>query len=137
MREGVLLIGMLNSVHFANWLERNQFIDRVIYLYPSRQYRELHPKISEIVSKNDSIKIIKLIPILKISVIIEFLLDTQWLQWLKYFSRTRRLNRLLTKNTFSKIHALEIQHAGYLLTDALPRNHRLNNVIVTNWGSDI
>ena len=38
---------------------------------------------------------------------------------------------------FTKIHALEIQHAGYLLNEALPTDRSFDNVIVTNWGSDI
>ncbi len=137
MRERVLLIGMLNSVHFANWLERIQFIDRDIYLFASRQYRNLHPKISHIVSKNPRVKIVNLFPILGVSVYLEFLLDTRWFKWLEYFSRTRRLERLLRKYTFTKIHALEIQHAGYLLNEALPADRSFDNVIVTNWGSDI
>jgi glycosyltransferase involved in cell wall biosynthesis len=137
MRERVLLIGMLNSVHFANWLERIQLIDQDIYLFPSRQYRDLHPKIADIVSKNHSIRILSLVPSLRISVYLEFLLDTKWLAWVKYFSRKHRLSRLLIKNRFTKIHALEIQHAGYLLNEALPRDRLFDNIIVTNWGSDI
>ena len=137
MSERVLLIGMLNSVHFANWLERIQFIDRDIYLFASRQYRNLHPKIRNIVSKNPRVKIVNLLPIPGISVYIEFILDTRWFNWLEYFSRTRRLERLLSKYIFTKIHALEIQHAGYLLNEALPTDRLFDNVIVTNWGSDI
>jgi glycosyltransferase involved in cell wall biosynthesis len=137
MREFVLLIGMLNSVHFANWLERIQSIDKVIYLYPSRQYKTLHPKIAHIVSNNPSIKIVSVIPILRISVYLEFLLDTRWFKWLPYYSRENRLTRLLRKTRFSKIHALEIQHAGYLLYASLPNDRLFDNVIITNWGSDI
>lgn len=128
---------MLNSVHFANWLERIQSIDREIYLYPSRQYKSIHPKIIEILDGNQSISIVSLIPNVKFSVYIEFLLDTKWFRWAKYFSREKRLNRFLIKNSFSKIHALEIQHAGYLLRRALPREKDFSNIIVTNWGSDI
>ena len=137
MRERVLLIGMLNSVHFANWLERIQFIDRDIYLFPSRQYRNLHPKIANILSKNDSVRVITLVPNIEMSVYLEFLLDTRWLVWLKCLSRKRRLSRLLKEVRFSKIHALEIQHAGYLLYEALPPEIIFDNIMVTNWGSDI
>jgi glycosyltransferase involved in cell wall biosynthesis len=137
VRERVLLIGMLNSVHFANWLERIQFIDRDIYLFASRQYKNLHPKISQIVSKNPRVKVVNLFPNPGISVYLEFLLDTRWFKWMEYFSRRRRLERLLRKHRFTKIHALEIQHAGYLLNKALPTERLFDNVIVTNWGSDI
>jgi glycosyltransferase involved in cell wall biosynthesis len=137
MSEKILLIGMLNSVHFANWLERIQLIDREIYLYPSRQYKSIHPKIAKILNNKQSISVISLIPNVKLSVYLEFLLDTKWFRWVKHFSRENRLNRILTKNCFSKIHALEIQHAGYLLRRALPREQEFKHIIVTNWGSDI
>ena len=137
VREKILLIGMLNSVHFANWLERIQFIDRDIYLYPSRQYRNLHPKIIEIVSRNKAIKVIYLIPNVRISVYLEFLLDTKWFRWVNLFSRKNRLNRILRNKQFSKIHAIEIQHAAYLLYSSIPRELTFKNIIVTNWGSDI
>jgi glycosyltransferase involved in cell wall biosynthesis len=137
MRKNILLIGMLNSVHFANWLERIQFIDRNIYLFPSRQYKNLHPKINEIVSKSNSIKVVTLVPNLRLSVYLEFVLDTKWFHWSKYFSRKNRLNRLLRKKQFSKIHAIEIQHAAYLLHNSLPPELTFENIIVTNWGSDI
>jgi hypothetical protein len=137
MREKILLIGMLDSVHLANWLERIQFIDRDIYLYPSRKYRKLHPKIMHMLRENSSIKVIKFVPSKRITVYLEFLLDTTWFHWLHFFSRKNRLNRLLYKNQFSKIHAIEIQHAAYLLASALPCEMSFNNIIVTNWGSDI
>lgn len=137
MAKKILLIGMLNSVHFANWLERIQYIDHEIYLYPSRQYERIHPKIAEMQRNNKSIHIITLIPVLKLSVYIEYLFDTRWFQWLNIFSRESRLKRLLKKGSFSKIHALEIQHAAYLLCEALPKERSYNNLIITNWGSDI
>jgi len=137
MTKKILLIGMLNSVHFANWLERIQYINHDIYLYPSRQYKSIHPKIADMLTKNKSINVVSLIPNVKVSVYLEFLLDTKWFRWSKHFSRGNRLNRLLKENSFSKIHALEIQHAGYLLRWALPREQEFNNIIITNWGSDI
>jgi glycosyltransferase involved in cell wall biosynthesis len=137
MNKSILLIGMLNSVHFANWLERIKFMDTDIYLYPSRQYKNLHPKITEILREHKSIKVISLIPNARLSVYLEFLLDTKWFCWISIFSRKNRLSRLLRRNKFSKIHAIEIQHAGYLLHTALPPELKFNNIIVTNWGSDI
>jgi hypothetical protein len=137
MTKKILLIGMLNSVHFANWIERIQFLDQEIYLYPSRQYKNIHPKIAEILSKNESVSVVSLIPNVKLSVYLEFLLDTKWFRWAKHFSRENRLKRVLIKNHFSKIHAIEIQHAAYLLYKALPREMTFRNIIVTNWGSDI
>jgi glycosyltransferase involved in cell wall biosynthesis len=133
----ILLIGMLNSVHFANWLERIADSDLEIHLFPSRQYRHLHPKIKALNKNFENISVKKLPLPHSISVYLEFLLDTKWLKFLKYLSRSARLHRLLAKNEFHRIHAIEIQNAGYLLTESLPTNGNFRNIIVTNWGSDI
>jgi len=137
MPKKILIIGMLNSVHFANWLERISSLDAEILLFPSRQYRDLHPKIKKIVSQGNSIKVIKLLPIQRFSVFLEFALETRWLKYFNFYSRKARLSRILRKKKFDKIHAIEIQHAGYLLKDALPNDILFENIIVTNWGSDI
>ena len=137
MPKKILIIGMLNSVHFANWLERISRLDAEIFLFPSRQYRDLHPKLKKILGQESSIKVIKLLPIQRFSVLLEFALETRWLNFINFYSRKARLSRLLRKKNFDKIHAIEIQHAGYLLKDALPNDIEFNNIIVTNWGSDI
>ena len=137
MPKKILLIGMLNSVHLANWLERIADSEFEIHLFPSRQYRHLHPNIKVIASKFGNISVVKLPIPQRISVYVEFLLDTKWLKFITYFSRSSRLRRLLAKNEFHKIHAIEIQNAGYLLMESLPKNGNFRNIIVTNWGSDI
>jgi glycosyltransferase involved in cell wall biosynthesis len=137
MSKKILLIGMLNSVHTANWLERIQFLNLEIHLFPSRQYKKLHPKIEEIVKNNSNVTLNKLIHPQFLSVYLEFLLDTRWLNWASLFSRKSRLEAMIRKNSYLRIHALEIQHAGYLLTESLPQDLELNNLMITNWGSDI
>ncbi len=137
MPKELLLIGMLNSIHLANWIDRIVGTDLVIYLFPSRQYRKLHPKIKEqIRSYPDNLKVVKLIPG-RVSPYLEFLLDTKWFSGIKYFSRRNRLARLLSKRHFFKIHAIEVQHAGYLLAEVSEITPIQSDIIVTNWGSDI
>ena len=137
MPKKILIIGMLNSIHFANWLERITEIDCEIYLFASRQYRHLHPKAKFLIKNNSSIHLVSLLPFQRLTVYFEYTLDKSWFGWVKFLSRKARLTRLIKKYEFSKIHALEIQHAGYLLVEALPRNQKFNNIIITNWGSDI
>lgn len=137
MRKKILLIGMLNSTHMGNWLERISQLDADIYLFPSRRYRELNPKIKSIIENNSSINTIKVHSNQKISVYAEFLLDLAWMKYLKHFSRSGRLKRLLREQNFDKIHAIELQHAGYLLSESLPGEKKFTNIIMTNWGSDI
>jgi glycosyltransferase involved in cell wall biosynthesis len=137
MHKEVLLIGMLNSIHTANWIERLAGTNLVIYLFPSRQYRTLHPKIQEqLKNYPNNLKVIKLVPG-KISPYLEFLLDTKWFSGIQYLSRKSRLIRTLKKRDFFKIHAIEVQHAGYLLVEVSEKMSIQSDIILTNWGSDI
>jgi hypothetical protein len=48
------------------------------------------------------------------------------------------LRKFLKKNKFDYIHCLEIQGAGYLLSDSLDGSASIaSKIIITNWGSDI
>ncbi len=137
MPKKILIIGMLNSIHMANWIERLIVTNDVFYLFPSRQYRRLHPKIVELIKKYPGkFKVIQLLPG-GISAYLEFALDTKWFRAIRYFSRKNRLIRVIRKGNFSKIHGIEIQHAGYLLAEVSDQYQFKSDVIVTNWGSDI
>lgn len=137
MPKKILIIGMLNSIHMANWIDRLAGMDIVVYLFPSRQYRYLHPKIRKQIENNSKkFKVIQLIPG-KYSTYLEYLLDTKWLSGIQFLSRKNRLARLLKTHHFHKIHAIEMQHAGYLLVEANEMSLIQTDVIVTNWGSDI
>jgi hypothetical protein len=51
--------------------------------------------------------------------------------------RAKRLTKVLKTTTPDFIHALELQGAGYLLTEVDPEILKPSKLIVTNWGSDI
>lgn len=135
----VLAIGMLDSVHFARWLW--QFTDEQIdfSIFASKKYRNLNPLlVSLLESKNKAS--FKLVSCRKSGRATGYF-DYIRFEMLRRFGlsniRKNHLSKLLTRNTFDYIHALEIQGAGYLLAQMSELKLRDSDVILTNWGSDI
>lgn len=137
MRKKILIIGMVNSVHLANWIERIAHLNLEIHLFPSRHYRKLHPKLEALMHTHKNIILINCLRSHSLSIYLEYALDTKPLSFFKKFSRSSRLRRVLEATTYQKVHAVEIQHAGYLLSRSIPLGFKSKNIIVTNWGSDI
>lgn len=133
------MIGMLDSIHLARWLE--QFADEEIdfTLFPSKRFRRTHRKLKSLLTDNQISARYKLA-------------TTKFVQYSGYFdylenevsglfgvhnSRSQKLIRLLTRSQFDYIHAIEIQGAGYLLSNLKSDVLKFSKVILTNWGSDI
>jgi glycosyltransferase involved in cell wall biosynthesis len=137
MTKRVLLVCMFDSIHSAHWIERFVDSDVVIELYPSKKFRQLHPKIVKLLSESSNIKLAtrsRLIP-LGLLGYFDFLLNVVFQKSGCTKNRLKWLQRHLNKSSFHFVHALEIQGAGYLTAQlALSSDSQL---IVTNWGSDI
>ena len=58
-------------------------------------------------------------------------------RFVKLNLRALFLKRILAKHTFTFVHALEIQGAGYLIEEASRGRRDSHQLILTNWGSDI
>lgn len=138
-RKRILVIGMLDSVHFARWLK--QFEDQEIdfYILASKKYRRIDPLLVSLSSNSLSARYVHIgfQSFSKISGYLDFaIFETS-----KRISRTntRRivLCRILKKWKFDFVHALELQGAGYLLSSVDRKLFSKSKVIVTNWGSDI
>ena len=132
MRE-ILVIGMLDSVHLARWLNQFENSEIQITLFPSSKYRFLHPTIRNLLlSKN--------ISLYRSS----YLLRSKFSGYLDYFifeflkiSRSKQLKKMILQNNFNLVHLIEIQHAGYLFIEANLPTERNFKVITTNYGSDL
>lgn len=135
----ILLIGMLDSIHVGRWMSQFEGTDTTFVLYPSKKFRRINPLILKLLSKNSNI---------------EARLYNRWVPKgmfgyfdyafkvlplsLKIDLRALYLQKILKKNKFDYIHALEIQGAGYLLAQSLLDLHdSIAKTIVTNYGSDI
>lgn len=133
-RKKVIVICMLDSSHSARWLSqfRNQQVD--FTLIPSTPNRKVHPTIRELIlNSSDSATY-------KLSQAFQFLTIPIWSLDVVLGNRLRGfiVSRISKKHESDYIHALELNHAGYIASKAsgfgLAKNTR---IISTNWGSDI
>lgn len=135
----VLVLGMLDSVHLARWL--NQFIQENIdfIIVSSKKYRKIHPLMQSLVRSKHKARY-QLVSTPKA------LLLAGYFDFLKIYldrvfglrnHRVRFIEKVLCTKRIDYIHAFEIQGAGYLLSEIQPRLLSQPKVIVTNWGSDI
>jgi len=134
-REKVLVVCMLDSIHSARWLTlfKDQEID--FYLFPSTPNRKIHKQLKSLIKGspkcNANFRLAN--PVARFSIVIWFL-GLVSSNLLPAFL----LKRIVIKEEIQKIHAIELNHAGYLVQKAcslgLPKNTK---IISTNWGSDI
>ncbi len=134
-RTQVLLIGMLDSIHVARWL--NQFKDSSIdfHIFPSKKFRKIHLELLAL-SKCNSYKIFGLPRAERFAGYLDFVKYVLPAK-MGFESRRRALNKILRHTSFDFIHALELQGAGYLVESLDDELLRSPSLIVTNWGSDI
>lgn len=137
-RRKVLVVAMLDSVHTARWLA--QFVDENIdfYLYPSRKFKKINPDLCNLLD-NQKIANFRTLPFfnpIKFAGYLDFLLFVTVKKISFLDLRRLYLTWIISRKTFDYIHALEIQGAGYLCLEAIPKNFD-KDFIVTNWGSDI
>ena len=138
-RKRILVIGMLDSVHFARWLK--QFEDQEIdfYILASKKYRKINPILTSLYRNTTSAKYMhfRFQSFSRISGYLDFVI----FEIIKKISgtniRLKVLSRILKKWNFDYVHALELQGAGYLLSSVDRLLFSKSKVIVTNWGSDI
>ena len=131
----ILIIGMVDSIHTAHWVERVIDMNCEIDIYPSRTHRKIHPLLLKLLEDNQNLKLLQSFPSQQLSPYLNYIIksihfDSLNLQcWL--------LKRVINRKSYSHIHCLEIQHAGYLLLEAKTAIEPRTQVICTNWGSDI
>jgi hypothetical protein len=135
----ILVIGMFDSIHFARWLEQflNQDLD--IMVLPSKKFRRVNKNLKSLLESNSNIKYGNFLYNLKVSAYIDYFLEKTFRFIPGHDFRVLLLNNILRQHDFYRVHALEIQGAGYL---CLSWTEKFNTefqskLIVTNWGSDI
>ena len=133
-RKKVIVVCMLDSSHSARWL--SQFKDQQVdfTLIPSTPNRKVHPTIRDLVLNNNNSATYSL------SRTFKFLAIPIWALDLILRNRFRGLivSHISKKHESDYIHALELNHAGYIATKASRFGVATNTrIISTNWGSDI
>ena len=123
---------MFDSPHFANWLSLHSDQPIDFRLVPSSPHRRIHPTLSGLQSAGHPAKYSWSTATSSAAVPI-WLVD-------KFFFRvlgSRILRQEIRNFRPDFIHALELQHAGYIALAALRKGAVDAKLILTNYGSDI
>jgi hypothetical protein len=139
MVKRILIVGMLDSIHLARWLE--QFKDEKLHIsiFPSRKYRCIHPQLWRLTQSRNiaHFQIVGIWPKIFKFGHIDFILKEIVGKLFVGSNRVNKLRKILKKNDFELIHAIEIQGGGYLIGSIEKNFLRNSKLILTNWGSDI
>ena len=131
----VILVCMVDSIHTARWLSTFSGEKISFILMPSTPNRSVHPIIKKLIIGNPNQKAtVEIRPFKgKLSIPL-WLLD----KLVRDRIRGALLTRLIKSIQPDYVHALELNHAGYIMSHAQSR-YKLNLVkfMATNWGSDI
>ena len=128
---------MFDSIHSGRWL--SQFTDQEIdfVLFPSKKFKRIHPKLLKLINEKSqaTFSVAHPLRIIRILGYLDFALFVQIPKLIKINLRAKYLRKVLHKEKFDYVHALEIQGAGYLCDEAIDKKDF--KFILTNWGSDI
>lgn len=132
----LLIIGMADSIHLANWLQNMSSVPVEVTLVSSSPHRRIHQKIVELMSPSSR-------SVMRLNM-------PNWsrrfglLLWMVDRLLSERLRGLLVRNLIKTlepdlVHIVEFQHAGYILLRALskPMSWRRPVIMSSNYGSDI
>ena len=139
MREKVCIVGMLDSVHLAKWLEnfKDSGIDFVIF--PSKKFKHLHPILYKLTDSKDSSSYrlySRFVPRVLQGYFAYLLFDSY--PPIGNIVRCWILNKIIKRRSIPIVHALEFQGAGYLINSMIDKyGEKKFKLIVTNYGSDI
>jgi glycosyltransferase involved in cell wall biosynthesis len=134
-RKSVLVVCMLDSIHTFRWLENFQDSQIDFYLFPSTPNRKIHQGVSDLKKNSESNQATyKLLYSRKYLSILLWALDLVCRNRLRGFL----LDRANKKYKFDLTHAMELNHAGYIVSST-PKKSLLRDseIISTIWGSDI
>jgi len=127
----VVIVAMLDSVHTYRWLENVKDLPYRYILFPSSPHRRIHPGIKELLRGRDAACEVVLPRFLNCLSLPLWVID----RFLNDRARGKLLENVIIRSRSTTVHAIEIQHAGYLTLKASLEDHIA--LYVTNWGSDI
>lgn len=130
----VVVVGMLASPHLARWLHAKRTENVNVILFASTPFRAPHPLLQELIDGhfelNCNVWSYRLGTPPSHSFVQRFTGELR---------RARELRKVIAQTNPALIHAVELQHAGYVAARAL-RTLQPNNrppLSIVNWGSDI
>lgn len=133
VKKKVLVVGMLDSIHLARWLKQFVGTELNLLVFPSSYFRFPHPNLLEL--QNSTIHIGGATFFKSFLGYIDSLVTFRFFgNRFGQYMRQLYLELLVAIYRPDIIHAIEIQHAGYLVSSIKGGSNRR---ILTNWGSDI
>jgi glycosyltransferase involved in cell wall biosynthesis len=128
---------MFDSIHLARWLSQfeNEKID--FTLFPSKKFKYVNYDLLKLISskKAATYKFAKPYFVFKYIGFLDYLFNVA-LKKIGLNLKLISLKNVMLKNTFSYIHAIELQGAAYLY-DLLPKDMQDRSLLIlTNYGSD-
>jgi glycosyltransferase involved in cell wall biosynthesis len=121
---------MVDSIHVARWIAQFDASEVEFTLFPSTPNRRVHAMIKDMMAKNGNIKIVPFGGKLSIPL---WGMDLIFSDYLRGFL----LRGILKRDQPDFVHALELQHGGYITSRALEDSSLKTPFIATNYGSDI
>jgi glycosyltransferase involved in cell wall biosynthesis len=129
-RKRVVLVCMVDSIHVARWIAQFDPSAVEFTLFPSTPNRRVHSMIKDMMAKNGNIRIVPFGGKLSIPLWGMDLIFSDYVRGLL-------LRRVLRRQQPDFVHALELQHGGYVANRALEDSSIKTQFIATNYGSDI
>jgi glycosyltransferase involved in cell wall biosynthesis len=121
---------MVDSIHVARWIAQFEPSEVEFTLFPSTPNRRVHSLIKDMIAKNGNIKIVPFSGMLSIPLWGLDLIFSDYVRGLL-------LRRIVKRDQPDFVHALELQHGGYVASRALEDESIMTQFIATNYGSDI
>lgn len=129
-RKKVVLVCMVDSIHVARWIAQFDASEVQFILFPSSPNRLVHSKIKKLMVENGNISVAPFGGKLSIPLWGLDLLFSDYVRGLL-------LRRVIKRSSPDFVHALELQHGGYITIRALEDSSLTTTFIATNYGSDI
>ena len=121
---------MVDSIHVARWIAQFEPSEVEFTLFPSTPNRRVHAMIKDMMAKNGNIKIMPFGGKLSIPLWGMDLIFSDYVRGLL-------LRGVVRRQQPDFVHALELQHGGYIASRALEDLSLKTSFIATNYGSDI
>ena len=133
----ILIVGMADSIHIARWIEQFNEPGDQIHFFPSAKFRNYTRELTVLNKNMKSLKIHTVFRSQFFPGYLDYLILELFMKFFRINLRKIWLRRLLFRLDFSLVHAIEIQHAGYLLSETTVRPPKKFKILITNWGSDL
>lgn len=133
----ILVIGMVDSIHIARWLEQFESTEHKIIVAPSRRFKRINPELLALARRSRNIEISGVGRASSISGYIDFLIFEVFGTFLRSNLRARFIHKIIHGGDLHIIHAIEMQSAGYLLLELHHSIPKDKVIMFTNWGSDL